>query len=128
MIFSLIFHIGSVEPDTHKTGENQMNCITMLLKTSDVMAVRRAVFAAGADRAVMFPVPAWARTAHFHDWYSGNSTKCDAPIRIDVVVDDGHIDDVISAFLVTASVGKIGRIKRQNSKSTGAFQRFLHAA
>lgn len=103
-----------------------MNCITMLLKTSDVMAVRRAVFAAGASRVVVFPVPVWARTAHFQDWYFGNNkAKCDAPIRIDVGVDECHADDVISAFLMTAHIGMIEQVARHPSKSKSML---LHAA
>lgn len=106
-----------------------MNCIIMLLKTSDVMAVRRAVFTAGASRVVVSPLPKEARAAHFKDWYFGkDNLRCDVPIRIDVGVDDCHTDDVISAFLTTAHVGIIKRIARHSSKSKSIFQRLLQAA
>jgi len=106
-----------------------MNCITMLLKTSDVMAVRRAIFAAGASRVAVFPVPDGARTAYIQDWYFGNDhAKCDTPIRIDVGVDESHTDDVISAFLMTAHIGMIKKVVRHPEKSKSIFQRLLRAA
>jgi hypothetical protein len=106
-----------------------MNCITMLLNTSEVMAVRRAVFAAGASRVVVSPLSKQARAAHFQDWYFGkNNARCDAPIRIDVGVDESHEDDVVSAFLATAHVGQIERIARPPSKPKGIRLGLLHAA
>ncbi len=106
-----------------------MNCITMLLKTSEIMAVRREIFAAGADRVVVFPLPEQAQSVHFKDWYFGKSdSRYDAPIKIDVGVDEDHTDAVISAFLRTAHVGKIGRIVRRPSKSKGVSLGMLHAA
>lgn len=106
-----------------------MNFITVLLKTSELIAVRRAVFTAGASRVVVLPLPKRARAAYFHDWsFSQDDLKLDAPIRLDVGVDDCHTDDVISAFLMTAHVGIIKRIARHASKSETIFKRVLHAA
>lgn len=106
-----------------------MNCITMLLKTSDVMAVRRAVFTAGASRVAVLPLPKQVRVVHFHDWnFSKDDLKYDAPIRLDVGVDDSHADNVISAFLMTAHVGIIKRIVRHSSKSKCNFPKLLKAA
>ena len=107
-----------------------MNCISMLLMTSDVMAVRRAVFAAGASRVVFSSLPNHTWSAHFQVWCFGkDNTRCDAPIRIEVGVDEDHADEVVSAFLTTAHVGTIERIAKHPAKSTkGIFQRLLHAA
>jgi hypothetical protein len=129
MIFPLAFHMGSVESNTCKTGENQMNRITMLLKTSDVMAVRRAVFAAGADRVVVSPLPRQAWAAYLQDWYFGKPVLwCDAPVRIDVGVDEYHADEIVSAFLATAHVGKIERIAQYPSKTKDTSRPLLQAA
>lgn len=118
-----------VESNTCTTGEVQMNCITMLLKTSDVMAVRRAVFTAGASRVAVLPLSKQVRAAHFYDWnFSKNDLLYDTPIRIDVGVDDCHADEVISAFLMTAHVGIIKRIVRHSSKSKVTFQNLPIAA
>jgi len=106
-----------------------MNRITMLLKSSDVMAVRRAVFAAGASRVVVSPLPRHAWAAYLQDWYCGKpAAGCDALVQLDVGVDACHADDVISAFLATAHVGKIGRITQCASKTKGMFPALLQAA
>lgn len=106
-----------------------MNRITMLLKSSDVMAVRRAVFTAGASRVVVFPLPKHAWTAYLQDWYFGKPASwCDAPVRIDVGVDECHADDVVSAFLATAQVGKIERIAQSFSKTKDILPALLKAA
>jgi len=126
MIFSLAFHMGSVESNILKTGENQMNRITILLKSSDVMAVRRAVFAAGASRVVVSPLPRQAWTAYLQDWYFGKPVSwCEAPVRIDVGVDECYSDAVVSAFLTTASAGKIERIAQYASKTKSIFSPVL---
>lgn len=106
-----------------------MNRVTMLLKSSDVMAVRRAVFAAGASRVVVTPLPRQAWAASLQDWYFGKPVSwCEAPVRIDVGVDKYHADDVVSAFLKTASVGKIEKVSHYHSKAKANFQLFLQAA
>lgn len=106
-----------------------MHSITMLLKTSDVMAVRKAVFAAGASRVVVFPLSKSEREIQFKDWYFGKDNLiCNAPTRVDVGVDENYVDDVISAFLTTAHVGRIGRIAKQVLKSKGHEQQFLRVA
>jgi hypothetical protein len=106
-----------------------MNRITMLLKSSEVMAVRRALFAAGASRVVVTPLPRQAWAAYLQDWYFGKPVSgCEAPIRIDVGVDEYHADDVVSAFLTTAHAGKIERIAQYPSKTKTIFPPILQAA
>jgi len=129
MIFSLAFHLDSVESNTRITGEKKMNRITMLLKSSDVLAVRKAVFAAGASRVVVSPTPKHAWAADFQDWYFGKQDSwSDAPVQVDVTVDENHADGIVSAFLKTAHVGKIERITRSSSKAKGIFPALLQAA
>jgi hypothetical protein len=93
-----------------------MNRITLMLKSSDVMPVRRAVFAAGANRVLVTPLPRQESTKYL-DWYFGKPIpSCDAPVKVDVGVDESHVDGVISAFLRTASVGKIEKVTKHVSK------------
>jgi hypothetical protein len=106
-----------------------MNRITMLLKSSDVMAVRRAVFAAGAHRVVVSPLPRQAWAAYLQDWYFGKPPSWnEAPIKIDVGVDECHADKVVSAFLTTAHVGKIEKITQHAVKPKGFPLPILQAA
>lgn len=106
-----------------------MSRITMLLKSSDVMAVRRAVFAVGANRVVVSTLPRHAWAASLPDWYIGKPASwSDAPVRIDVSVDENHADDIVSAFLTTAHVGKIERIAQSTSKTKRIFPALLQAA
>jgi nitrogen regulatory protein PII len=96
-----------------------MNRITMVLKSSDVMAVRRAVFEAGASRVVVTPLPRqeWAT---YRDWYLGKHASWgNEPIRIDVGVDECHADKIVSAFLTTARSGKIEKITQYATKRKG---------
>ena len=106
-----------------------MSRITMLLKSSDVMAVRRAVFAVGANRVVVSPLPNNAWAAYFQEWCSGNPVSLsDAPVRIDVSVDENHEDDIVSAFLRTAHAGKIERIAQSSTTTKSNFPALLQAA
>ena len=57
-----------------------MNRISMLLKSSDVMAVRRAVFAAGANRVVVSSIRRQEWASYLRDLYFGKPASCcDAP-------------------------------------------------
>jgi hypothetical protein len=106
-----------------------MNRISMLLKSSDVMAVRRAVFAAGASRVVVSSIHSQERDSSLQDWYFGKPAPwCDVPVRVNVGVDECHVDDVVSAFLTTAHVGKIERITQDPSKTKAIFPPILQAA
>jgi nitrogen regulatory protein PII len=105
-----------------------MTRITMLLKSSDVMAVRRAVFAVGAQRVVVTSLPR-QECAAYRDWYFGRQTEwTDAPVRIDVSVDECHADKIVSAFLTTARAGKIERITQYAMKLKGFPLPILQAA
>jgi len=106
-----------------------MNRITLLLKSSEVMAVRKAVFAAGAQRVVVSSIHSQEWTSSLKDWYFGKPTSSsDTPVRIDVGVDEEHADNVVSAFLTTAHVGKIERIAQHASKTKRSVPLLLQAA
>jgi len=94
-----------------------MNKITTLVKTSEVMPVRRALFEAGSQRIVVTPLTHREWDAALSDWYCGKQLRCeDAPVRLDIWVESSHTDAIVSAFMRTASVGKIERISNIMSK------------
>jgi hypothetical protein len=65
-----------------------MNHIRMLLKSSDGMAVRRAVFVAGVSRVLVTPLLRQTRTAKMQDWSARKpETVIDSPVRINVGVE-----------------------------------------
>ena len=89
-----------------------MKRITLILKTSEVMAVRKAACIAGADRIVAHPI-AHRETACFS---SRDISAIDEFIRLDVIVIDKNADEIISAILKTARVGKIEKITQVNAR------------
>ncbi len=106
-----------------------MNHISMLLKSSDIKAVRRAVFAAGASRVVVTTLSRQAWIVSLQDWYFGKSVSwVEAPVKINVEVDKCHADNVVSAFLTTASCGKIEKITQYTKKTKGSPLHILKAA
>lgn len=103
-----------------------MNKITMLIKASEVMAVRRAIFEAGAERVEVNPLHSHEWEASLADWYHGKKLQWqDAPISLDVFAEKNQITAVISAFMRVARVGKIEKIspiKRHDQNFSPAFQ------
>ena len=89
-----------------------MKRITLILKTSEVMAVRKAACIAGADRIVAHPV-SHRETACFS---TRDISDDDEFIRLDVMVIDKNSDEVVSAIVKTARVGKIEKICQVNAR------------
>ena len=89
-----------------------MKLITLILKTSEVMAVRKAACIAGADRIVAHPV-SHRETACFS---TRDISDDDEFIRLDVMVIDRNSDEVVSAIVKTARVGKIEKISPVNAR------------
>ena len=89
-----------------------MKRITIILKTSEVMSVRKAACIAGADRIVAHPI------SHKESvWFSNPHVSAkDELVRLDVMVVDNQSDEVISAILATARLGKIEKISSVNAK------------
>ena len=89
-----------------------MKRITLILKTSEVMSVRKAACIAGADRIVANPISHWESV-----WFpSSHVSKDDELVRLDVMVVDSQSDGVVSAILATARLGKIEKISQINAK------------
>jgi len=100
-----------------------MKRITLILKTSEVMSVRKAACIAGADRIVAHPI------SHKESvWFSSPHVSAeDELIRLDVMVVDRQFDEVISAILTTAQLGKIEKISSVNAKHALSDQLLLAA-
>ena len=97
-----------------------MKRITIVLKTSEVTAVRKAVFAAGGSRIMISPASS-QNAVELRDWNCGTPVSAqDAQVRFDVTVDIEHSDGVISAIFASASVGKIETITLLPAKTNRA--------
>ena len=89
-----------------------MKRIALILKTSEVISVRKAVAIAGADHIV-----AHAISHHESVWFTSSQvSEGDELVGLDVVVVDSKSDEVMSAILKTAHHGKIERISHINAR------------
>jgi nitrogen regulatory protein PII len=94
-----------------------MNKVTTLVKTSEVMPVRRALFDAGSQRIVVTPLHNREWDTALSDWYGSKELRWqDAPVRLDIWVEKYRTDAIVSAFMRTATVGKIEKISNMMSK------------
>ena len=89
-----------------------MKRITLVLKTSEVMAVRKAACIAGADRIAAHPISHRESVC----FSSRHVSADDEFVRLDVMVVDKNSDEVVSAILKTARVGKIEKISQLNAR------------
>ncbi|MGO8756368.1 MAG: hypothetical protein ACLQHK_14225 [Gallionellaceae bacterium] len=89
-----------------------MKRITLILKTSEVMSVRKAACIAGASHVIVHPV------SHREcAWFPSPQASAEgAPVRLDVMVVDRLSDEVVSAILATAHLGKIEKISTANAR------------
>ena len=88
-----------------------MKRITIVVSASEMAAVRKAVFTAGANRLVTAPVPQRTCISELGDWYCGTSiAKRENHMRLEVTSDDNQSDGIISAILLTAHAAKIENI------------------
>jgi len=89
-----------------------MKRITIILKTSEVMSVRKAACIAGANHVVVHP------TSHREcAWFPSPQASAEgAPVRLGLMVVDRLSDEVVSAILATAHFGKIENISPVNAK------------
>jgi len=89
-----------------------MKRITLILKTSEVMSVRKAACIAGADSIVAHSIShresVWFLNPHV--------SEDDKFVRLDVMVVDSQSDEVVSAILTTARLGKIEKISQVNAE------------
>ncbi len=89
-----------------------MKRITLILKTSEVLPVRKAASVAGANHIVVHTMP--------HREYAlvpiQHVSAEDDLVKLDVMVVDSHFDEVVSTILTTAHFGKIEKISSINAK------------
>ena len=85
-----------------------MKRITTELKESDVMAVRKAVCMAGAERIVITPLPYQMCGVDMLDIHSEQiAEKSGKHVRLEVTVNDIHQDGIISAIRRVVRAGRI---------------------
>ena len=89
-----------------------MKRITLVLKNSEVLDVRKAACIAGAECIVAHPIAHRERFC----FSSRQVTTEDEFVRMDVTVVDRNSDEVVSAILKTARVGKIEKISHVNAR------------
>jgi nitrogen regulatory protein PII len=96
-----------------------MRRIRIVLKESDVTAVRKAVCCAGGDRVVVTPRPHRVCAAELADWYCGTPfAQRDDQVSLEVLAEDDRADAVVSAIVATAHVGKIEQITRMSAEES----------
>jgi len=89
-----------------------MKRITLVLRTSEVLPVRKAASIAGASHVVVHTMP--HRECALVP--SMRISEEDDLIRLDVMVIENHFDMVVSTILATAHFGKIEKISTINAK------------
>jgi nitrogen regulatory protein PII len=95
-----------------------MKRISVILRATEAMAVRKAVCAAGGDRVVITPIAQRACATELADWYCGTSAgKCENHVRLDVTADDCYADTIVGAIVSTAHTGKIEQITRMPARA-----------
>lgn len=88
-----------------------MKRIIIVVSASEMKAVRKAVFIAGASRLVISPVPQRTCVIELGDWYCGTSVaKCENHVQLEVTSANNRSDAIISAILATAHAAKIEHI------------------
>jgi nitrogen regulatory protein PII len=89
-----------------------MKRVTLILRTSEVMAVRKAACIAGANRMVVQPIShrecEWVPFPHV--------SAEDVLIRLVVTVVDSQYDEVLSAIITTMHFGKLENVSPVNAK------------
>jgi len=100
-----------------------MKRITIVVSASDMPAIRKVVFIAGANKLVIVQVPHRTCIGELGDWYCGiHIAQREDHMRLEVTSDDTRSDGVISAILSTAHAAKIESI---SSGVNGAAARVL---
>jgi nitrogen regulatory protein PII len=103
----------------NRQKEDFLKRITVVLKTSEVTDVRKAIFAAGGNRIVVAPVSHHLCAVELAGWYCGTpGAERDDYARLDVTVDDGQSREVVSAIIATAHTGMIEKIAFLHSKAS----------
>ncbi|OQW43065.1 MAG: hypothetical protein A4S08_10230 [Proteobacteria bacterium SG_bin4] len=103
-----------------------MKRITIVINASDMSAIRKVVFIAGANKLVIAQVPHRTCIAELGDWYCGTHiAQRKDHMRLEVMSDDARFEGVISAILSTAHAAKIESIS-SNVNGAGSKDSYLH--
>ena len=85
-----------------------MKRITTVLRESEAMAVRKAVFIAGAERVVITPLPYRMCRIDMVDIYSEKMVaETDKHVKLDVAADNSRSGSIVSAIRRIAHAGRI---------------------
>jgi len=87
-----------------------MKLITAIIKPFKVDDVKDALKAAGVQGMTMSEVQGFGRQSGHTEVYRGAEYTIDfvPKVRIEILVDDGDVERVVSQLLATANTGKIG--------------------
>ena len=90
-----------------------MKLITAIVKPFTVEDVRNAVDSAGVHGLTVSEVQGYGRQKGHTEVYRGAEYQVDfvPKSRVDVLVDDDHVDAVVDAIIGAAKTGKIGDSK-----------------
>lgn len=103
-----------------------MKCFTIVVSASDMPAIRKVVFIAGANKLVIAQVTHRTCIGELGDWYCGTHiTQREDHMRLEITSDDTRSDGVISAFLSTAHAAKIESIS-SGVNGAGSKDSYLH--
>jgi nitrogen regulatory protein PII len=85
-----------------------MKRITTVLKESEAMAVRKAVWVAGAEHIVITPMPQRLCAIDLGECYCEQSAaQMEMHVRLEVTANDIHYGGIVSAIQRVAQAGKI---------------------
>jgi nitrogen regulatory protein PII len=89
---------------------SDMKLITAVIKPFKLDEVKEALKSSGASGITVDEVRGFGRQGGHTETYRGAEYKIDfvPKARLQVVVDDDRVDDVVSAIVTTAATGKIG--------------------
>jgi len=90
-----------------------MRRIATVLKSSEAATVRKAVTAAGASLVIVTAVSRHDRSVNLGMWYcdgAGAGSDADRPVRLEVLTEDAHSNNIVSAILANARAGGIENI------------------
>ncbi|TXI36490.1 MAG: hypothetical protein E6Q59_09365 [Nitrosomonas sp.] len=103
-----------------------MKRITFVIGASDMPAIRKVVFIAGANKLVIAQVPHRTCIAELGDWYCGTRiAQREDHMRLEVTSDDTRYDGVLSAIFSTAHAAKIESISSGVNRR-GSKDSYLH--
>lgn len=103
-----------------------MKRIIVVVSASDMSAIRKVVFIAGANKLVIAQVPHRTCIAELGDWCCGTHiAQREDHMRLEVTSDDTRSDGVISAILSTAHAAKIESISSGVNRA-GSKDSYLH--